>query len=448
MDSEAKKESTNHGVCAIHVDIYGPGKNVVKSQIYKSMVHRAPNTLTTIDKKEHSRKRRVLSHGFSDAALRNHEEAIIAQIQNFKLYAFQETDPSQGEWSSATNLAHWCDYLTFDIMANIVFGETYEMLKKAKYRYAIDAIEKSNVRISVLTQAPELSTWRLDRYLFTEAIKGRNMFIKFVNIVLRDRLKPTSAGRKDIFSLLIDAKDPETGKGFGMAELGAESTTLIVAGSDTSSTALAALFFYLCTNPKVHTSVCKEVRQTFTGEDEIRMGAKLNSCLYLRACIDEAMRMSPPVGSALWREVSAPGVTVDNLSIAAGCDVGTGIYSIHHNAEYFSQPFKYLPERWLAEKPGAGWERIEAGQGAYAPFSYGPRGCIGKGLAIQELMLTMAIMIFSFDFRIAQGQESLSGGGGGKHQGWGRHRADEYQLYDHITGAKNGPLVEFRVRNV
>lgn len=207
-------------------------------------------------------------------------------------------------------------------------------------------------------------------------------------------------------------------------------------GSDTSSTALASVFFYLGHYPDAYATAIKEIRETFATIDEIRSGAKLNSCVYLRACIDESLRMSPPAGSALWREVGPRGAVVDGAWIPAGYDVGTGIYALHHNAAYFPKPFCFSPERWLEGHAGA--EQVDLARSAFTPFSVGPRSCVGKGLALSELTLTLATMLWKYDFklvgRLGEGSASL---------GPGRHRETEYQLFDHITAAKDGPLVQF-----
>lgn len=122
------------------------------------------------------------------------------------------------------------NYLTFDIMSDVVFGETYNMIEKPDDRFVIECIERSNVRTGVLLQAAEVATRRLDRYLFTDAIRARDLFIKFVNKLLKSRLGALPLKRRDVFSFLLDAKDPETQRGLGVAEIGAESTTMIVAG--------------------------------------------------------------------------------------------------------------------------------------------------------------------------------------------------------------------------
>ncbi|KAJ6134372.1 Cytochrome P450 E-class group I [Penicillium sp. IBT 18751x] len=418
-------------------DIYAFSKQFQKSTVYGAMVHRAPNTLTLTDKKQHGRKRRTIGQGFGDNALRGFEDTIMNLVRAFCDKLVQDT-PS-GEWSHPQNMAKWSNYLTFDIMSSIIFGETFDLIGSPENRDIIQSIEDSNVRTGVLLQAGELATRRLDRKLFPRAIVGRNYFIRFVNQLLKKRMSAKPLKRKDVFSFLLDAVDPETKQGFTPAEIGAESTTLIVAGSDTSSTAIASTFFYLCRYPEVYEKVKNEIRSVFASPDDVTLGANLSNCVYLRACIDESLRMSPPAGSSLWREVIQDGVVIDGHVIPRGYDVGTCIYAIQHNATYFPEPFEYRPDRWLDEP-----EKVQIARSAYTPFSIGPRSCLGKGLALTELTLTMAYLLSKYDFRLASGTEEV--GGGSVSQGIGRHHQKEYQLHDHVTAAKNGPIVQLRVR--
>lgn len=69
------------------------------------------------------------------------------------------------------------------------------------------------------------------------------------------------------------------------------------AGGDTTATALSALFFYLSRNTESYSKLANEIRTTFSNHSEIQGGPKLASCRYLRASIEEALRMSPPVSS-------------------------------------------------------------------------------------------------------------------------------------------------------
>lgn len=408
------------------------------------MVHQVPNTLTAVDKKKHGKKRRVISQGFSDAALKGHEDVVIQQIQQLcnqlRMTEDGKTVPA-GEWAPARNMAKWSDYFTFDVMSNIIFGVPWSTLRSPTYRFVPEVIEKSNVRIGTISQAPELMLFRLDKYLFPAAIAARDRFILFIGEMIAEGIKVAKQSHKGVFALLTNAKDPETGLPLKMKELAGESATLIVAGTDTSSTALAACFFYLCHHPDAYNRAAAEIRSTFENPEDIHMGPKMAQCKYLRACIDEAMRMSPSAASALWREAEGKGAMVDGQFIPGGVDVGTCIYSIHHNPEYYPQPFSYIPERWLKDdtSPVRGQGNPSA---AFNPFSIGPRSCIGKSLAYVELHLTLAHVLLAFDFRLAVG-EPREVGEGKENAEYGRHRVNEFQLYDHLTCAKNGPFVEF-----
>lgn len=224
----------------------------------------------------------------------------------------------------------------------------------------------------------------------------------------------------------------------------------IIAGSDTTSTAIAATLFYLVRNAAALARVSAEVRAAFSDVEEIRQGPALTGCSYLRACIDEAMRMSPSVGGLLPREVQAGGMTICDEFIPAGTVVGTPHYTIHHNEAYYAEPFTYAPERWMVgeENPATGAKTTEAdvgvSQAAYCPFSVGPRGCIGKGLAYVEMTVSLARVLYMYDMRRAVGV--VDPGEGRVDLEWGRRREGEFQLVDTFTSSKDGCMVEFRRR--
>lgn len=134
--------------------------------------------------------------------------------------------------------------------------------------------------------------------------------------------------RKDMFHFLFRAKDPETGgSGYTEKELREESDLLIIGGSDTTSTVFAAMFFYLARNPKVYERLTGEIREKFNSADDIRSGTRLSSCRYLRAFINEAMRMNPPIGAELDREALPGGITIDGHYVQEGTKVGVASFS-------------------------------------------------------------------------------------------------------------------------
>ena len=253
-------------------------------------------------------------------------------------------------------------------------------------------------------------------------------------------------GLKDIFAQLLKAKDPEskTGEGLAKGDVRVNSSNLLVAGSDTSSSAMAATFFYLSRNKDAYEKVATEVRKAFQSGSDVRSGAALNGCVYLRATINEAMRMSPVVAQPLWREVESGGASIAGQHVPAGMNVGAGIYTLHHNPSVFLDPYTYNIDRWIIdEKKDAKEEkqRIKECQRSFAPFSAGPRQCIAKNFAMMELMLTMANVLVRMDF------ENLGHvGDGGKGMGEGRERKGRFQLKSYFTSHMEGPVIRFRRR--
>lgn len=279
-----------------------------------------------------------------------------------------------------------------------------------------------------------------------EEAKKTLQFLHYFQGQLDKRVASTSADHKDFMSYMLEAKDPETGKGFSRKDLDAESALLLTAGSDTSSTALSAIIFYLLNNPKALGKANVEVRSQFSSIDEIR-GLNLSAKLpYLYACIDEGMRLSPPVPSHILREVLPGGIEVDGNHIPAGTVVGVSPYVIHHNAEYFPEPFAFRPERWiLDEQTGVTEESLANARAAFCPFSQGSRGCIGKKVAYAEMLTALATLLHKSDMRLPA-KEQQKGGGDPQSEIPGRRRADIYQLKDGFLGAGQGPMVEFRAR--
>lgn len=238
--------------------------------------------------------------------------------------------------------------------------------------------------------------------------------------------------RKDFIYYLSEAKDPETGEGYSQIEFLAECRLLIAAGSDTSSLTLAAAFFYLTQNPEIAAKLSKELRDTFKSVEEIVTGPALNSCQYLRATIDETLRISPPVPSSLPREVTGSGMLISGEYVPTGTTVGTSAYAIHHSPDYFSNPHLFKPERWLPERTNK--DELARAKSAFCPFSIGTRGCLGNTMAYNELSLALGRVFWSFDVRRQAGNNM------------GQDKFGEYGMRDIFITERDGPMVEFRRR--
>lgn len=213
-------------------------------------------------------------------------------------------------------------------------------------------------------------------------------------------------------------------------------------GSDTSRVALTATIFHCVHNPTTLDLLKTEVRGAFQTPDDICVGQRLSSCQYLRACIDEAMRLSPSIGSINPRQPLAGGIAVDGHFFPEGTDLGTPIYAIHHQERYYPNAFAFKPARWIVDESISGSEdEVALAHSAFAPFMIGPRACVGKVLAYTEIMILLARIVFSFDLRLsADSSEGIPS--------WakGRSNKEDFHIFDSVIALHDGPMVEFKPR--
>jgi cytochrome P450 len=376
-------------------------------------------------------------------------------------------------------MCDWSTYLGYDIMGDLTFGKRFNCMESEEHRYIPHLLKQSAVLVYVvcikwggskkranadMDQLGYLPFIALIRPLLgtpvMDAMAGQiardnSAYIKYGKAQMEQRIAAekdsTKQTRKDFMHYLLDAKDPKTGRSITASELNADSNLMIAAGSDTTSITISATTFYLLHYPAALAKVTAEIRRAFASVDEIRGGSTLNGQIYLRACIDEALRLSPPVPSHLLRAVLAGGLTIDGHHFPRGTVVGTSIYAIHHCEEYFPDPFVFRPERWIvAEKVdgGATAEAVAKAQAAFCPFSLGPRGCIGKKLAYLEVMLALATLLFLYDIRIPESADERNPSGEGRpdDKHWGRRRKDEYQVVDHFLSWREGPMFQLKAR--
>ncbi len=117
-------------------------------------------------------------------------------------------------------------------MGEFGFGNDFNMLEKEDNRFIIDAIAASNLRTSVYAQLPELAKFKLEKILYPKGAKMRQRFLDLTGNLAESRASLPKDHKGDLFSLVVEAKDPETGKGFSLPELWSESKFLIVAGKN------------------------------------------------------------------------------------------------------------------------------------------------------------------------------------------------------------------------
>lgn len=437
--------------------------------------------------KDHAFRRRVNVQAINPTTIKQMEGRILRNIRYFcsQLIDCKDNgkDVTPGDnWSNARDMTKNVGYLVSDIMGDVIFGRRWETMRRPENRDLITKLPEAVAGIHLVNSPslqqvahrlhvrifkskfliyyqwfqtgymPSLLRLNLDRLLFRRIILGVDRFTSLSKEMFEWRF--AQGPQDDLFNALLTAKDAESGASLTTAELVSEAGLLIIAGSDTTKTAITATLFYLLHSPTTLQRLQDEIRTTFATIDDIRIGGQLSGCLFLYACIDETMRLTPSIGSTLMREVRAGGLVVDGEWFPPGTDIGVPHYALHHNEAYFSDPFAFRPERWLSvsmssnganakleqeQEPSA----ASASSPAFTPFGVGRTSCIGRYLAYQEISLVIAYMLWQFDMRLQPGSTL---GEGRKELGPGRHRKNEFQTLDRFISMHDGPMVEFRQR--
>ena len=297
----------------------------------------------------------------------------------------------------------------------------------------------------------------LDAFFEKLIPKEGKLFYKFIDDAISEKIsieesqeKPSSEEKddpKDMFHYLYQLKDPETGAvAFAREELNEEAALMQSAGSDTTSTCLSSFFFHITRFPYAYKKITTEIRSAFQNVEEIRTGPKLTACQYLRACIDESMRIGPPGTSDLPREVLPGGFTVDGNFFPAGTDIGCPLYPMYHKESHFPDPNVFRPERWIVdENTGVTAENVARAKEAFNPFQLGPGVCPGRALAINEQLIVIARTLFLMDVKLAPGDDL---GAMKPEFGWGRRNKNKFDIKDAYISIRDGPRVQLRKRVV
>ncbi|KAK6375556.1 hypothetical protein LTR64_003683 [Lithohypha guttulata] len=404
-----------------------------KSDYYKTVDAPAGaySTHTEISRRKHAFRRRVLDHAFSEASMRPAEEFVLENIRTFCKLLGPESDGEGLEWSRPRNM------------------RSSELL----YWFIVRPILCS----------PTLMKWFGGQFAQDE-----HEFVAYASACVKDRISKEHESdkvvRKDMMYFILDAKDPVTGQPFTNQDLDAESSLLIAAGGDTTSTVLAAAFFYLTlpTSESVLNHAQKQLRERCSSPSDLTW-TEVRRNTYLRAIVEETLRMAPAAPSELPRTIlQKPGLDIAGEFIPSGTTVGCSAYVLHHNEEAFPSSFSFRPERWIAiskedthstsatthlsepsylQHP----DQVSRAREAFCAFSLGSRGCVGKALAYMELCLTLAHVLWAFDFRRAENGDRISVRSKTQANARGLEwREFEYQLRDVFITDRAGPLIKFR----
>ncbi|OJJ42281.1 hypothetical protein ASPZODRAFT_155391 [Penicilliopsis zonata CBS 506.65] len=339
---------------------------------------------------DHARQKKLLAHAFSDRSLREQEALIVGYIDLF-IERLQEYADSRQD----VNIEKWLNFLTFDIIGDLAFGEPFGCLQGSEYHPWVATVFQS-IKTGACMRAMAIYPPLLKvfcTFMPSSFTQKRVAHYQMSKDKVSRRLA-TETARPDIISY-IQRYNEDDERGMLRAEIETNAAIIIQAGSETTATALAACLFYLLKHPVWLARVREEVRGSFKDGESITFSA-VSVLPGVNAVIEESLRLFPPAPAIGPRVVPAGGAMVDGGFVPGGISVSVAHYSAFRAASNFIEPDSFRPERWLEHKGRFSGDRREALQ----PFSYGPRACIGRNLAYAEMRTILAKILWNFDVEL------------------------------------------------
>ncbi|KXH25585.1 hypothetical protein CNYM01_00366 [Colletotrichum nymphaeae SA-01] len=359
--------------------VYSATSPIDKSPFYQSFTPGFQSSFSSMGS-AYKEKKSILSQAFAQKKLDAMETAFMGHI--WKLCEVMKGQPK-------VNLDDCLSALTVDILSDVCFGESFDLLRNPTEKAKIsDGLVQAAKFVSL-----EGTLWRwpllqrlIRKFSYNHTTRGYPAKMA-IGAMIKQRQNPS--GRQDIFNYLLTAKSPTTGTPFPDRELFGEAIVMFVAGSDTTSTALLTILWHLLAHKDAYDKVAFE------------------HLPYLRAVIEEGLRIFPPNAGFIPRQVlqSDGAFVLHGIPLPVGTEVGVANMAMHRNPKYFERPNDFIPERWIGDGQSAVKDKS-----AFSPFSKGPRACLGRKMAYMEMSIALAAMFLEMDMEFEDpGSEARQG---------------------------------------
>ncbi|KAF4998541.1 hypothetical protein FDECE_11759 [Fusarium decemcellulare] len=336
------------------------------------------STIINANHEDHKRFRRLLSHAFSEKALRSQEDILTLYVDKFINRLAEHTHKK-----ASIDLVSWYNFATFDVIGDLSFGESFGCLDSGGYHPWVRLVFQHVKSIPIRQIAQSLDFGFLIPYVTPKhLIKASKEHLELSRETAMRRVASTT-DRADFISYILRYNDE---KGMSMGEIAANSHVLILAGSETTATLLSGTTFQLLTNKAKYDKLVNEIRSSFDTEDSITLEG-VNQLPYLLAVLNEGLRIYPPVPTGLPRLVPVGGETLEGYYVPEK--------ATFHSESNFRDAEDFVPERWLGDH-----RYDNDSKTVLQPFSMGPRNCIGKNLAYAEMRLILARLLWNFDVEL------------------------------------------------
>ncbi|EDS35555.1 cytochrome P450 6a22 [Culex quinquefasciatus] len=291
---------------------------------------------------------------------------------------------------------------TTDVIGRCAFGLECDSLSNPESIFrqmGSRLFSKRSFRLVVAQQFRELARF-LGYVTFDKEVS--TFFLNIVRETIEYREESGVSG-KDFMDLMIKLKNSESiddseGSSLGALtfnEIAAQAVVFFAAGFETSATTMSYCLYELALNPALQGKARDEVTHVIRKHGILTYEAA-QEMQYVGACIDEALRKYPP-GPSLSRAVTKNyKVPNTNTTLEKGTSVLIPVYAIHHDPEYFPEPERYVPDRFLPEQQAA------RNPYSYLPFGEGPRNCIGLRFGLTVARIGVAYVLKGFRISLSR----------------------------------------------
>ncbi|PSN70543.1 benzoate 4-monooxygenase cytochrome-like protein P450 [Corynespora cassiicola Philippines] len=371
-------------------------KVITKNGTWGKQPPGAPESIMSINEAAHTRHRRALMGAFTEHAVAEHAP-ILEYFVGLMISKFKEQAAVDGQ--AVVNIISWLDFLTFDISGALSFGESFDCVKNGKAHPWVDitiAFGKGSTLVAAVNFFSPLD--KLLKLAIPRSILKKVEYHKAIakaKVQQRLSVQDGTKSQDYVYSILQYNRQKGEVK-ISQEELEVDMSLLIFAGAETTSAAMASIFNALLRHPSALRKVEDEVRKNFQHEDEIKVETVAH-LEYLTAVIEESVRLYPPASLGIPRVIPKGGENICGQWVPGDTFVSLNQYPAYRSPSNFNSPDSFVPERFTPQTPFP-----TDNMSAFQPFSTGRHKCLGQKLAMAEMRLTIARILFSFDINAAQ----------------------------------------------
>ncbi|KAL2071170.1 hypothetical protein VTL71DRAFT_12405 [Oculimacula yallundae] len=340
-----------------------------------------PDSSKSRAEQKHTQMRKAFAPGLTKSALKQQNQLIQGHVNEL-----MDVISERGCFGETpVDLVEMFNFVAYNIFSDLLLGESFDLFKNPTYVpwvHSIKGFAMATMRMG------SLQHFAIARYVLAFIITrfGKKYRDAFMDVCF-ERFDARMARKSEHPDLMFFATAEKKRRGeqqLPIKDMRDFSPFLMLAGGETTPTLLSGLIFCLLNHPDKLSRLIDEVRTSFEGDQDITM-EKVFGLEYLNVCIDETLRIYPPIAAGVERVVPKGGAPIAGHIVPGKTIVLVPTYATHHQPLNFTSAGEFIPERWL---PDAGTEFLSDRKNACRAFSVGPHACFGQEYVPSSLVVS------------------------------------------------------------